>query len=234
MTELLQVMNAILTNPETAWVGYSLLILVALTVALTIVSGLLVKLVNNIREISKNINFKKATDYKKQIKNEVDVSTILRSLRHDLHADRVCVLQYHNGVHSIADNSLLKVSMSHESLSLNVSSVMNEVQNWFANSLGDINSDIFDGKYIAHYNINEIATQPELRSIYQYLMQKGVKSFYCFPVTDVYGRTFGIGVVQYIRKHHTMDGEWIRWTRDRFVAIGTLLAGTQDKEVEGK
>ena len=229
MNDLTEALKMILDNPDTAWIGYAALVLVLISIALTLISGFLVKIVTNFREVAKQLRPKKP-DYKKQIKMEADVSAILRNIRHDLHADRVCILQYHNGVHSIADNSLLKLSMSHESLSLNVRSVMQEVQNWFANSLGSINSEIFDGRYIKHVKVHEMDDEPELRSVSQYLKQNGVKSIYCFPVTDVYGKTFGIGIVQYTRKEYDLDGEWIRWARDRFIAVGTLLAGVEKEE----
>lgn len=229
MTELTEALKMVVDNPETAWIGYSALVLVVISVALTLVSGFLVKIVTNFKELVKQIKPKKH-DYKKQIKMEADVSAILRNIRHDLHADRVCILQYHNGVSSIADNSLLKVSMSHESLSLNIKAVMQEVQGWFANSLGSINSEIFDGRYVKHVKLDEMENDPELRSVNQYLKQNKVQSIYCFPVTDVYGKTFGIGSVQYIRKEHDLDPEWTRWARDRFIAVGTLLAGIEKED----
>lgn len=229
MSEFMQAINLILSNPETAWLGYAMIILVLVSLALTLVSGFMVKVVANIKQIAESIK-KHPRDYKKQIKTEADVSAVLRTIRHDLHADRVCILQYHNGVNSIADNSLLKISMSHESLSVNVNSIANDMQNWFANSLGSINNDIFDGRYVEHTNIENMADDPELRQVHQYMKQNHVKSVYCFPVVDVYGKTFGIGVVQYIRRAHTLDSEWTRWARDRFVAVGALLAGT-DKDV---
>jgi hypothetical protein len=60
------------------------------------------------------------------------------------------------------------------------------------------------------------------------MKEEGVKSIYMFPLVDSLGFTFGVGMVQYMKDRGTLDKEWALWCKDRFRAIGILLAGTGD------
>lgn len=205
-----------------------MIITVAFSVVMMLISGFTVKAIANVKKIIATIKPEKQTDYTKQIKREGNIAPLLADIRHNTYADRVCVVQYHNGVHSIANNSLLKVSMTHERVGLNVPSIMNNVQSWPANYLGNINEQIFDFRYIAHPTLKSMAECPDMRGLYDQLKTHGVKSVYCFPIQDAYGKVFGIGVIQYVHKEHDLDSTWLKWTQARFTSIGALLAGVQD------
>lgn len=227
--ELAQSLELVLKNPETSWIGYLTIIAVVLVGGLFVVSGLLVKAIDNFKQISASLKTQKK-DYTRQIKNEANITPLLSDIRHNTHADRVCIVQYHNGVHSIANNSLLKASMTHERLGLNVTSVMNSVQNWPANYLGKINDEIFNHRYVAHHDAKALLDCPDLRGLYEQIKSRGVQSIYCFPLHDAFGQVFGIGVVQYTQKKHELNSEWLKWTQARFSSIGTLLAGLDGEE----
>jgi hypothetical protein len=224
--ELAQSLDLVLKNPETAWIGYMTIAAVVLSGGMFVVSGLLVKAINNFKQISASLKNQKK-DYTKQIKNEANITPLLSDIRHNTYADRVCILQYHNGVHSIANNSLLKASMTHERLGLNTNSIINQVQNWPANYLGKINDEIFNHRYVAHPDIEALLACPDLRGLYEQIKGAGVKSVYCFPLHDAFGQVFGIGVIQYTQKAHELNSEWLKWTQARFSSIGTLLAGIE-------
>lgn len=226
MSELMQAITLIMENPQTAWIGYLTLIAVALAAGMFVVSGLLVRVISNFKQISASLKNQKK-DYTKQIKNEANITPLLSDIRHNTYADRVCIVQYHNGVHSIANNSLLKASMTHERLGLNTNSIMNQVQNWPANYLGKINDEIFNHRYVAHPDINGLLHCPDLRGLYEQIKGANVKSLYCFPLHDAFGQVFGIGVIQYTQKQHDLNSEWLKWTQARFSSIGTLLAGIE-------
>lgn len=222
--------DMIMSNESTAWIGYALYILVAVVAALTVASGFLVKLINNMKSAVEAMRKKPTHDYKAQVKNDSRVTEHLRFLRHDLHADRVCIVRFHNGINDIANNSLLKISMSHEALSVNVPSIMNEIQGWPANYIGTIQDEIFDGRYVAHHDVEELKDDASLRGVYDQMRRMNVKSLYCFPIAKPNGRIFGIGVVHYMRRHYTMEPEWIRDTQTRFSAMGGLIAAVGSDE----
>jgi hypothetical protein len=229
MDDLFKAITFVLQDPKTAWLGYSTIALVVVVVGFSVASSFMVKLIFNIKELTKHISGGDPTDYEKHVKNELNISPILSEIRHNTHSDRVGILQFHNGIHSIANNSLLKVSMTHERLDLNMSSIMNSVQGWPANYFGVINDKIFDRQYVAFPCMAELEAIPELRGLYDQFKDT-TKSFYFFPVTDLRGKVFGIGIVQYERHDHKMDEEWLRWCNDMFSNIGTLLAGVDIEE----
>lgn len=229
MDDLLKAVQYVLQDPKTAWLGYSTIALIIITIGFSIASSFVVKLVINIKELIKHIPFNDKTDYEKQIKNELNIAPILSEIRHKVHADRVAILQYHNGIHSIANNSLLKVSMTHERLGLDTSSLMNTLQGWPANYLSCLNDKIFDRQFVAFPDINTMRDNVELRSLYEHF-KGSTKSFYFFPVTDLRGKVFGVGIIQYEKYQYDMDDEWLRWANDLFSSIGTLLAGINVKE----
>lgn len=229
MEDLFKATHFVLQDPKTAWLGYSTIALVIVVVGFSVASSFMVKLILNIKELTKHLPGGDSNDYEKQIKNELNISPILSEIRHKLHADRVAILQYHNGIHSIANNSLLKVSMTHERLGLDTPSIMNQVQGWPANYLGCMNDKIFNREYVEFSDMSKMDNSMELRGLYEHF-KNTTQSFYFFPVTDLRGKVFGIGVVQYERHNHKMDEEWLRWANDMFSNIGTLLAGVDVKE----
>jgi hypothetical protein len=103
------------------------------------------------------------------------------------------------------------------------------MQGWPANYFGLINDQIFDRQYVAYPNLSTLEALPELRGLYEQFKDT-TRSFYFFPVTDLRGKVFGIGLVQYERHGHDMDEEWLRWCNDMFSNIGTLLAGVDVEE----
>jgi len=223
--EFIHTLEFIVKNPETAWIGYTLIIITLSAIALATTSSFLVKLVSSMKELIKELKVNKDSDYVKQIKNETNISPLLNDIKNAVNADRVCVMQYHNGIHSIANNSLLKLSMTHEKLSSNTTSIINQVQNWPANYISAINDKIFNKKCMAMPKIHDMQQMSELRGVYQQLLDFKVKSLYCFPVTDARGKVFGIGAVQFTNEEYNIEEQKMYWVKGVFASVGTLLAG---------
>ena len=219
----LQLINTLLTDPVYGWVGWIMLLTVVITVAIAITTKWTLAVVENVKQIKDKLG--KKTDYKKQVKTEGDIEQLLRTIKHDLHADNVLILQYHNGVHSIADNSLLRLSATHESQSTYAPSYMRDMDSLMASFVGEVNQAIFEGRYVEVHNINEMSDDATARGFTKYLKSINAKSVYFFPVQDPYGLTFGIGMILYTSKHHAIDNDFLKWATGRFHAIGALLAG---------
>jgi hypothetical protein len=225
----LALITTVLTDPVYGWVGWVMILTIVIVVAIGIISKWALTAVENVKAIREKMS--KKTDYRKQIKTEADINQILRTIKHDLHADSVVIMQYHNGVHSLADNSLLRISATHESVVANVSSHLKDMDGLMASFLGEINNSIFEGRYVDVRNLAELDDDVTARGFRQYLDSIRAKSVYLFPLADAYGKTFGIGVVMYVTKEHDISPEFMKWASGRFHAIGALLAGTG---MEGK
>lgn len=218
----LSILTTLLKHDSIGWIGWLVVIAVVLGFGIGMLTKSMTTIVKNIKDLKKELE---KPDYKKQIKCENNITKVMRSLRHELFADRVIVMQYHNGVYSIASNSLLKLSITHESLEKGVRSAMQNFQNIPSNYLGNWNKEIFDSRYITLPSINNEEDTSEQRGITQFLKEDGVQSMYMFPIEDSMGQTFGIGVVQYLRKECELTNKELQWARHRFHGIGALLAG---------
>ena len=221
------IIKTLLQDESFGWIGWLSIVSVVITVALGFVTKAMLQIFKNL----KALRAEAATpDYKKQVKCEGNISEIIRTIKNDMHADAVLILQYHNGVYSIANNSLLRLSATHESIQQTSRSYMGIIDGWMANFLGSWNEDIFEGRYVAVEDFetykNDIDNSGQsLRGIIQWLENIHCQSIYLFPVQDAYGMTFGIGVVCHTSKQISHEAETLDWAKGRFHAIGALLAG---------
>lgn len=215
-------LQALLNHDSVGWIGWTVVISVVVTVALGFITKGLFQVIKNVKSIRAEVV---KTDYKKQIKCESNINELLRTIKHEMHADAVMVLQYHNGVHSIANNSLLRISATHESITQMSPSYLGVIDSWMANFMGSWNKLIFDGRYIAIEDFSKEELDQDLLGLQQWLAKIHCKSIYLFPVQDAYGATFGIGVICHTSKPVVHSSEFLSWAKGRFNAIGALLAG---------
>lgn len=221
------ILTELLSSSEYGWLGWLSLLLIAITIVLSFISKNIVNIINNLKTIQSALG-SPVKDYEKQMKNEADVTEILRTIRHDLYADRVIVLQYHNGVHSIAGNHFWKVSATHEAIGKGVNSMLNAIQSWPSNYLGEWNTDIFDNRYVVVDREVDLKDNPSLRGICEFLNLHEVDKLMAFPIADSYGKVFGVGMVHITDRTRIPDAELIKWASQRFYAVGALLAGTKE------
>lgn len=221
------ILTEILKDAEYGWLVGLSLILVAMTIVLSLISKHVASIIGNMKTIQKALG-SPVKDYLKQMKNEADVTVILRTIRRYMGADRVLVLQYHNGVHSISGNHFWKISATHEVLGEGVTSMLNSIQSWPSNYLGEWNADIFGGKYVEVVRKVDLNTNPGLRGVCEFLNLHKVDKLMAFPIADSYGKVFGVGMVHISDKVRYPEEGLITWASQRFYAVGALLAGTEE------
>jgi hypothetical protein len=217
-------LQKLLENPSWGWIGWLSLAAIVISVALGLITKALIQVVKNIKAIKSEVISR--PDYKKQIKCENNINQIIRTMKHDLRADAVVLMQYHNGVHSIANNSLLRISATHESINANTKSYLPVIDGWMASFLGDFNNELFEGRYIEVKDVNSYEFSASERGFESWLKQAGIRSLYLYPLGDAYGHTFGIGLI--IHAAHTVShsNDMLQWAKGRFIAVGALLAGS--------
>lgn len=165
----------------------------------------------------------KKHDYRPQLRMDVDITNHLRTIKHDLKASRVLIVQLHNGEYSIARVPFMKYSCSHEQLATGVSSMMLQMEKVHASIFASLNMQIMNGDNVCLPDLaSAVAKDPTMNTLGQFLQVHGTKSIYFFPLMKTDGEVYGMGVVEYIDLHD-LDVKWVKWAHNRFVQIGALL-----------
>lgn len=184
------------------------------------------KAFKEVRDNLRDLKNQPPKDYKPQVFRDMDISMLLRDIKHNLMADRVCVYQYHNGERSIANNPFLKFSCTHENLRQTAESVQQHMLEMPSSIFNSWNTQIFDGHIVQCPLISDMKEVSDMRTAYKILSNNGVTSIYLFPLVDPIGHTFGFGTVEYCCEKVEMQGNWLEWTRDQYRSVGALLASS--------
>ena len=187
---------------------------------------------NTFKEEWEKFHKPKKHDYRPQLKMDVDITNHLRTIRRDLKASRVLIIQLHNGEYSIARVPFMKYSCSHEQLANGVSSVMLQMERVHASIFASLNVKIINGENVCLPDLEEAVTKdPTMNTLGQFLQAHGTTSVYFFPLMQTDGEVYGMGVVEYV-EFCDLDLKNIKWAHNRFVQIGALLnnvAYTEDE-----
>jgi len=151
------------------------------------------------------------------------VDNQLDSIMKETNADRVFVLQFHNGGHFYPTNkSIAKFSIFYEHLTPGTIPSQQTFQNipcsLFTKSISELN------------NSGEISCptlKHETFGLLPVCEQHGSKSFYMVALEDLNGNFIGVVSVSFKEEHKFTKDEWI-FLRQKTGVIGTLLGGYLD------
>lgn len=191
---------------------------------ITIVSVLISSVAGpTIVEYVKNIFRKKEFDpVQDSLENNILVENKVERIKEEFGADRVYILQFHNGGQFFpSGKSMKKFSMFYESINPSISSLTNQFQNipisLFSRSLdqlakndsivipdfSDNNSETYGLKYIAEENNN--------------------KSSYLFSIKSIDGKFVGVLGINYTEIATTLNSSQINHLAVEATAIGGVL-----------
>ncbi len=146
----------------------------------------------------------------------------LEEIRDEIDADRVWLIQFHNGGHFYpTGKSMAKFSMIYETVNFKVSSIQNNFQNipvnLFSKSINQLlNNDIIE---IPDYKDETIATFG-LKYIAE---ESGCKSGYLFSVKSIDDKFIGILGVDYTRKKTKLNDDTVNRLVNQSSTIGGVL-----------
>ena len=146
----------------------------------------------------------------------------LEEIRDEIDADRVWLIQFHNGGHFYpTGKSMAKFSMIYETVNFKVSSIQNNFQNipvnLFSKSINQLlNNDIieipdFKDETIATYGLKYIAEE------------SGCKSGYLFSIKSIDDKFIGIIGVDYTRKKTKLNEDTVNRLANQSSTIGGVL-----------
>lgn len=146
----------------------------------------------------------------------------IEEIRDDIDADRVWLIQFHNGGHFYpTGKSMAKFSMIYETVNIKVSSIQNNFQNipvnLFSKSINELlKNDIieipdFKDETIATFGLKYIAEE------------SGCKSGYLFAVKSIDDKFIGILGVDYTRRKTNLSDEILNKLSVKASSIGGVL-----------
>lgn len=221
----IELFKMLVEHPKFGWVAWFSITLVVVLLGLKMGAKFMVSIAQSVRELKSTISDEQ---YRALLKNEADVSRVLRLIRHDIFADRILIIQFHNGVHSIAHNHLYKMTASTEAITQELEPIAHTIKDYPAGYLGNMIDKIMSNEIITIDDVDKQAIeQPENRAIFKILKSQGVESAYLMPMSNAYGRVFGFALIEYVVKPQVISDEMLTHVRDRIHQIGALLSGVE-------
>jgi hypothetical protein len=153
------------------------------------------------------------------------VDNQLDTIMKEINADRVFVLQFHNGGHFYPTNkSIAKFSIFYEHLTPGTIPSQQTFQN--------IPCSLFTKSISELYENGEISCptlEYETFGLLPVCEQHGSSSFYMIALEDLKGNFIGVVSISFKKHHKLSKDEWI-FLRQKAGVIGTLLGGYLDSQ----
>lgn len=137
------------------------------------------------------------TEEEDQTAAEIDktINTYLQQAITDLGASRVLVARYHNGGKDMNSISFLKVSVTNEQVNHGCQPCISDFQNQFRSMVGYPISEIDRTGHCLISDIEQIKNKDI--GTYELLKARGVRSAYCYKLTNLTGYIIGTVFVLY-------------------------------------
>lgn len=173
--------------------------------------------------IKSKLSKKKPVDpLKNALRVSDQITTKLEDLQDTCKADRVWILQFHNGGHFYpTGKSIQKFSMFYEILNPGVTSVQNNFQNIPVNLFSKLINAVYENETVCipDYKDVTVATHG-----FKYVADEiGAKSDYIFALKALDGKFVGILGISYTKRKHTLSTEDVHEIETHAAAIGSVL-----------
>lgn len=116
----------------------------------------------------------KKDNIKNGIGNNINIYEKIVECRYKFSADRVAIIQFHNGDFYYSNNPILKCSMTHETTDVSIAKIMKDEQNVLVSRFPKFFSDLTLNDVVRYTNVQEMDTS----DIVEELKFKGIVSFY--------------------------------------------------------
>ena len=141
------------------------------------------------------IKKKKSDPVVEDIAQSANVYTALRYTMEEMSADRVYVLEFHNGGHYFSGRGQQKFSCTHELATEGVTRECSISQEHRVSQYHTYISELIEKEHFAY---TDIAKLPD-HAFSQMLQHAGVKSIYNVPIKTLNGKIIGILGVDYVK-----------------------------------
>ena len=127
-----------------------------------------------------------------------NVMTALEYMRQETEADRVYILEFHNGEHYFSGRSQQKFSCTYEVVNEGISREVQELQNIRVSSMHYLIKDVVDGKTFVCKDVCDCSDDLSFKS---FMETRGIKSMFARPIKTLNGKIIGVLVMDFVKEH---------------------------------
>lgn len=149
----------------------------------------------------------------------VNVYAALEYTISELNADRVYVLQFHNGGHYYSGRGQQKFSCTHEVVEEGISTEHLNSQDHRISTCHSYIQELIEGEKFSYADVNEIKDSGFLRI----LDHKGVKSILNVPIKTLNGKMIGILGVDYVKHSNNVKEDQYQFIKRQSRIIAGYL-----------
>ena len=136
-------------------------------------------------------------------------------------ADRVDLVQYHNGGKGVNRQSFLKMSMTNEQVKVGVKPFMSEFKDQFRSVIAYIIRTLNETGYCYINDAEEMKTVDA--GTYEFLLNRGIESKYCMAIRSNDRTVIGFVCVEYIEKENARPDLVDKVFKEKQKVLETLL-----------
>ena len=137
-------------------------------------------------------------------------------------ADRVDLIQYHNGGKGVNKQSFLKMSMTNEQVKVGVKPFMPEFKDQFRSVISYVTKTLNDEGYCYIDNAEDVKEIDP--GTYEFLVNRGIESKYCMAIHDTKENyVIGFVCIEYIEKENARPDLVDRVFKEKQKVLETLL-----------
>jgi len=170
-------------------------VLTGVVSAITAVVGMYIKI---------KYDEKKSKQFNYDPNQHSSIVTALDYVMQETEADRVYVLEFHNGEHYFSGRSQQKLSCTYEVVSEGISAECQKLQNIRTSNFHGLIKDIASEKTFKCPQLSEYNEDIAFKS---FLESKGVKSMFARPIKTLNGRILGIIGLEYVKEGRVWSDE---------------------------
>jgi len=127
-----------------------------------------------------------------------NVMTALEYMRQETEADRVYILEFHNGEHYFSGRSQQKFSCTYEVVNEGISREVQDLQSIRISSMHYLIKDVVQGKTFVCKDVEEFCNDLSFRS---FMETRGIKSMFARPIKTLNGKIIGVLAMDFVKEH---------------------------------
>jgi hypothetical protein len=127
-----------------------------------------------------------------------NVMTALEFMRSETEADRVYILEFHNGEHYFSGRSQQKFSCTYEVVNEGISREVQNLQNIRISSMHYLIKDVVEENTFICKDSDEFCEDLSFRSLME---ARGIKSMFARPIKTLNGKIIGVLVMDFVKEH---------------------------------